>query len=110
MLILKKHSISSKQSRERMIPVLIAHGGIEYGCSNTATPNSKEIALKNAVVQGYEELRFDGGSSVDAVEKTIRILEDDEHFNAGYGSVLNVEGEVELDAGIMNGTSLKVRG
>jgi len=47
-----------------------------------------------------------GGSAVDAVEQAIRHLEDDEAFDAGRGSHLNAIGQVELDASIMNGTTL----
>lgn len=44
-----------------------------------------------------------GGSAAEAVEVAIRVLETDPTFNAGFGSVLNTAGEVELDAGIMEG-------
>ena len=46
-----------------------------------------------------------GGSSVDAVEAAVRVLEDDSCFNAGRGSTLNAEGLVELDAAIMDGSN-----
>ncbi len=48
-----------------------------------------------------------GGSSLDAVELAARVLEDDPLFNAGTGAVLNADGEVELDASLMDGESLK---
>lgn len=44
-----------------------------------------------------------GGSALDAVEASVRALEDDPTFNAGRGSVLNAEGEVEMDAAVMTG-------
>jgi beta-aspartyl-peptidase (threonine type) len=44
-----------------------------------------------------------GGNSLDAVEASVRLLEDDPCFNAGRGSVLTSEGCVELDAAIMDG-------
>jgi beta-aspartyl-peptidase (threonine type) len=47
-----------------------------------------------------------GGTSLDAVEKVIRFLEDDPLFNAGKGAVYNHEGKHELDAAIMNGRDL----
>ena len=47
-----------------------------------------------------------GGSAVDAVEAAVRVLEDNEIFNAGRGSLLNHEGEVECDAMIMEGHTL----
>ncbi len=47
-----------------------------------------------------------GGSAVDAVEAAVRVLEDDENFNAGFGSLLNNDREVECDAMIMEGHTL----
>jgi L-asparaginase / beta-aspartyl-peptidase len=44
-----------------------------------------------------------GGSAVDSVEAAVRVLEDNPRFNAGYGSVLNEHGEVEMDALVMSG-------
>ena len=48
-----------------------------------------------------------GGSAVDAVEKAVRILEDSKYFNAGLGSLTNNSGEVECDAMIMDGNTMK---
>ncbi|MDP1826469.1 MAG: isoaspartyl peptidase/L-asparaginase [Archangium sp.] len=48
-----------------------------------------------------------GGSALDAVEAAARWLEDDPLFNAGLGAVLNADGEVELDASVMNGETLE---
>ena len=47
-----------------------------------------------------------GGSSIDAVEAAVVFLEDDETFDAGFGSFLNVAGRVTLDAGMMDGRTL----
>jgi beta-aspartyl-peptidase (threonine type) len=49
-----------------------------------------------------------GGTAIDAVEAAIRVLEDDPTFNAGYGSDLNEDGEVEMCSGIMDGETLDV--
>ena len=49
-----------------------------------------------------------GGRAVDAVVAAIKVLEDDPTFNAGYGAVLNADGEVELDAALMDGATLDV--
>jgi beta-aspartyl-peptidase (threonine type) len=62
--------------------------------------------LEKALKVGYEILQG-GGSSLDAVEKAIRVLEDDPQFNAGKGAVFTSEGVNELDASIMDGKSLK---
>ena len=48
-----------------------------------------------------------GGTAVDAVEKAVRVLENDTTFNAGRGSCLNKNGEVECDAMIMDGRTMK---
>jgi len=45
------------------------------------------------------------GSALDAVEASVRVLEDDPCFNAGRGSVLTSEGVIELDAAIMDGSN-----
>ena len=63
-----------------------------------------EVSLKKALSRGVEILA-DGGTSLDAVEQVIRILEDDPLFNAGKGAVLNSDGGCELDASIMDGSN-----
>jgi beta-aspartyl-peptidase (threonine type) len=45
---------------------------------------------------------------MDAVEQAIKSLELDDNYNAGYGSVLTSEGDVEMDACIMDGKTMKV--
>src|SRR5690349_18840909 len=47
-----------------------------------------------------------GGRALDAVCEAVAMLEDDPSFNAGTGSVLNRDGEVEMDASVMNGADL----
>jgi len=61
--------------------------------------------LKEALNVGYEILEG-GGSSIDAVESTIKVLENSELFNAGKGSVLSNDEIVEMDASIMFGGNL----
>lgn len=58
-----------------------------------------EKELAEAVQTGYKILQK-GGSALDAVEEAVRILEDNSLFNAGRGSALNSNGEVEMDASI----------
>lgn len=82
---------------------LIVHGGA--GSVTAQLRKDKELRkkiLSRAVLQGFRTLRS-GGSSTDAVEEAIKIMEDSKIFNAGSGSCLTLEGRVEPDAGIMKG-------
>lgn len=63
-------------------------------------------ALEIALEVGYAILK-NGGSSIDAVESSVRILEDSPLFNAGKGSVFTAEGTHEMDAAIMEGKHRK---
>jgi beta-aspartyl-peptidase (threonine type) len=87
--------------------VLVIHGGA--GGTDVNIPDSlKNIylsSLQTALKIG-EEILSSGGSSLDAVEKVIRYLEDNPDFNAGRGAVLTSEGKAELDASIMDGKDL----
>ena len=85
------------------------HGGAGTITKNNMTPE-KELAyrskLEEALNIGYSILEK-GGSSLDAVEATIRIMENSELFNAGKGAVFTNAGTNELDASIMDGSNLK---
>ena len=66
----------------------------------------REAACKASLSRTLDlgkELRLRGASAVEAVEACVVAMEDDPHFNAGRGAVLNGEGEIELDAAIMCG-------
>ena len=65
--------------------------------------------VRNAVAAGWNALSR-GGSSVDAVEEAVVVMEDDETFDAGRGSFLNRDGKVQLDALIMEGETLRAGG
>jgi L-asparaginase / beta-aspartyl-peptidase len=62
-----------------------------------------------ALAAGWRVLEH-GGSSLDAVEEAVVIMEDDETFDAGRGSFLNRDGKVQLDALIMDGATLRAGG
>ncbi|MFO0918510.1 MAG: isoaspartyl peptidase/L-asparaginase [Planctomycetaceae bacterium] len=86
--------------------VLGIHGGIGID-EKDATPEYRQIVkagLAAALKAGGERLQ-NGGTSLDAVEAAIRVMEDDPVFNAGKGSVFTHEGRNELDASIMEGKS-----
>jgi beta-aspartyl-peptidase (threonine type) len=63
-------------------------------------------SLKTAIETGAKVLDR-GGSSLDAVEAAIKVLEDDPLFNAGHGAVFTEQGKNELDSAIMDGATLK---
>jgi L-asparaginase / beta-aspartyl-peptidase len=63
-------------------------------------------AMNDALMAGYRVLAA-GGSSLDAVQAAIVILEDSPLFNAGKGAVFTHEGTNELDAALMDGRTLK---
>lgn len=84
---------------------LIIHGGagvMERGKLTSDQERDIRAALALALATGSAILEK-GGSSLDAVEAAIHILEDDPHFNAGRGAVYTYEGRNELDAAIMDG-------
>jgi beta-aspartyl-peptidase (threonine type) len=87
---------------------LVIHGGagsIYKGKLTEAQEKERHDKLKEALSAGYKILKR-GGSSLDAIESTIRILEDSPLFNAGKGAVFTSEGRNELDAAIMCGKTL----
>ena len=59
--------------------------------------------LEAALAAGSAILE-NGGSALDAVEASVRVLEEDICFNAGRGSALTAQGHIELDAAVMEGT------
>lgn len=85
--------------------VLAVHGGaggLQEGDISDEREAAYRSALREALEAGHAVLR-NGGTSLDAVEASLRHLEDDSLFNAGKGAVLTHEGTAELDASIMEG-------
>jgi L-asparaginase / beta-aspartyl-peptidase len=88
---------------------IVLHGGAGVIERRTMTPEMEaeyRAGLKKAIEAGAQVLDR-GGSSMDAIEAAIRILEDDPNFNAGRGAVFAADGTNELDAAIMDGATLK---
>lgn len=86
---------------------LVIHGGAGTMSRDRLTPlQEREIrtGLGRALDAGSAILAR-GGSALDAVTESVRILEDDPLFNAGRGAVFTYDGEIELDASIMDGHS-----
>jgi beta-aspartyl-peptidase (threonine type) len=88
---------------------LAVHGGAGTIERDKMTANKEQeyrSGLEKALRAGYDVLNS-GGSSLDATEAAVRVLEDDAHFNAGKGAVFTSAGTNELDAAIMDGKTLK---
>lgn len=86
---------------------LAIHGGA--GTIPKSMPDADKQAYLKPLSQALDlgrQVLASGGTSLDAVEKVVRFLEDDPLFNAGKGAVFTHEGTNELDAAIMDGRTL----
>ncbi len=99
----------SRQQSETARWSLAIHGGAGTILKENMTPeNEAAIRAKlNEALDRGRDILDQGGSSLDAVEKVINILEDSPLFNAGKGAVFTHEGKNEMDASIMSGNGLK---
>lgn len=96
------------RDQKKVKPVLVIHGGagtILKKDMSTEKEKAYMVSLEEALKKGYSILQK-GGSSLDAVEAVVNVLEDNPLFNAGKGAVFTNEGKIELDAAIMNGETL----
>jgi beta-aspartyl-peptidase (threonine type) len=87
---------------------IVIHGGAGTILRKNMTPETEAAyrkVLAQAIEVGYQILK-QGGSSQEAVEKTIHVMEDSPLFNAGKGAVLTADETIELDASFMNGATL----
>jgi beta-aspartyl-peptidase (threonine type) len=109
--------VSFGQSGSAVVPgpadpekiTLVIHGGAGTITRQHMTPEKEKAyqqALNQALQAGYAVLHK-GGTSLDAVEAAIHVMEDSPLFNAGKGAVFTNEGKNELDAAIMDGKTLK---
>ncbi len=84
---------------------IIVHGGA--GNIDPERVEGAQEGCREAALVGWNVLQA-GGSALDAVEAAVRALEDNPMFNAGTGACLTSDGNIELDAGIMEGYTLRV--
>ncbi len=87
-----------------MKPAILVHGGAAKVPQEILA--AREEGCRRAALMGWEILKK-GGSALDAVEAAVRVMEEDPAFNAGRGSALTMEGQIEMDAAIMDGATLK---
>lgn len=88
--------------------VIVIHGGAGVILKENLSAKTDSLIrakLSEAIMVGHDILK-NGGSSLDAVEKTINVLEDSPLFNAGKGAVFTNEETNEMDASIMTGQDL----
>ena len=86
---------------------LMVHGGAgTFDSGSDEHVAERYCAAIRRVLEHGRALLGQGASAVDAVAACASLLEDDPLFNAGRGAVLNEQGKVELDAGIMDGRDL----
>ena len=85
-------------------PAIIVHGGA--GRIRAEELPQRLDGCKDAALAGWGIIQ-QGGSALDAAEAAVVALEDNPLFNAGSGSTLNSLGQVEMDAAIMEGETLR---
>ncbi|KUO86522.1 MAG: asparaginase [Caldivirga sp. MG_3] len=90
-----------------MEPLIVVHGGAgAYRFSNDEERLRYVRELEDAVSDGLKALST--GGALDAVVAAVSSMEDSGIFNAGRGSVLTISGNVEVDAGLMDGSSMRI--
>lgn len=103
----EKPAVTAEFLKENHFAIVI-HGGAGTIKKENMTPEQEvtyKEKLQEALNVGYKILEK-GGSSLDAVQHTINVMEDSPLFNAGKGAVYNSSGQHELDASIMDGSTL----
>ncbi|MEP3482344.1 MAG: isoaspartyl peptidase/L-asparaginase [Fuerstiella sp.] len=87
------------------------HGGAGNVPRNkTAAELAIYQASLNAALKAGTDILESGGTALEAVTATVMLLENDPLYNAGKGGVFNAQGEIEMDASIMDGATLKCGG
>jgi beta-aspartyl-peptidase (threonine type) len=89
---------------ERRKPIIVVHGGAGTWQPERSQPGLEGV--KKAARKGFDIL-ISGGTAVDSVVEAVAVMEDDGAFNAGYGSSLNIEKSVEMEASVMDGKTLQ---
>ncbi|HXW99458.1 MAG TPA: isoaspartyl peptidase/L-asparaginase [Methanomicrobiales archaeon] len=87
---------------------ILVHGGAGAWKGEVVQEHRAIPSLRSAVGAGLAAM--EGGSAVDAVVEALTSLEESGVFDAGKGAYPNLDGEIELDAGLMDGTTLRAGG
>ena len=91
----------------RQLPVLVVHGGAWAMPDDVVDAHVRGV--RKALDEGWRILES-GGRALDAIQAAIMYMEDDETFDAGRGSFLTRDGHVQLDALMMDGSTLRAGG
>ena len=105
----KSHAHEKSHADAKAPVAIVIHGGagtIQRDKMSSEMRAQYQAKLTEAVQAGHAIL-VQGGTSRDAVIAAINLMEDSPLFNAGHGAVFNHEGNIELDASIMEGRHLK---
>lgn len=84
---------------------ILIHGGLKTKRIRSQSAERIKKSLGNSVSEGFVLLKK-GNSAIDAVEASIVNMEDSGDFNAGIGSCLTIDKQIEMDASIMNGSDI----
>ncbi|GAM21702.1 hypothetical protein SAMD00019534_048770, partial [Acytostelium subglobosum LB1] len=92
-----------------MKPIIVIHGGAGTITRDKLTIEMEEQyrSILQTVLESARTILEGGGSALDAVEEAVRLMEESPLFNAGRGSVMTADGTYEMDASIMDGSTLK---
>ncbi|WP_121665968.1 isoaspartyl peptidase/L-asparaginase family protein [Mesonia aquimarina] len=104
----QKNNTETLQQEKKAEFGIVIHGGagfIKKSNLSDSLENAYRAKLKEAILTGNKILE-NGGSAVEAVQRSINIMEDSPLFNSAKGAVLNHEEKAELDASIMDGKTL----
>jgi L-asparaginase / beta-aspartyl-peptidase len=91
----------------RQLPVMVVHGGAWAMPDDVVDAHIRGV--NKALAEGWRVLE-QGGRALDAVQAAIVYMEDDETFDAGRGSFLTRDARVQLDALLMDGSTLRAGG
>lgn len=104
----QQSSTKTEQKKSESTFGIVIHGGAGTILKKNMTPEMEKeyrAVLAQAIEVGHAILKA-GGTSQEAVEKTIWVMEDSPLFNAGRGAVLTADGFASLDASFMDGKTL----
>ncbi len=86
------------------VGAIVVHGGAGWRESAARLPDA--VAACEAAARDGQRILLSGGSALDAVERAVCVLEDAPVLNAGRGSYATTDGDIEMDALIMDGATL----